>query len=169
MCVSFKLHVALCSTPVLILVMSSLYNQLRADIITALKARESEKATGLRTADAGIQRASMDTEAAIDDALVISTMRKAVKNMTDANVEFAKAGRQDLVDNNDKEIVWLEAYLPAQITGDKLEAIVVDALAKSGAQTKREMGKVMGLLKSHPEAGLIDFGAASEIIQSKLV
>ena len=111
----------------------------------------------------------MDTEAAIDDALVISTMRKAVKNMTDANVEFAKAGRQDLVDNNDKEIVWLEAYLPAQITGDKLEAIVVDALAKSGAQTKREMGKVMGLLKSHPEAGLIDFGAASKIIQSKLV
>lgn len=148
--------------------MSSLYQQLRADIITAMKARDSEKATGLRSADAAIQRVSMDSNVEIDDALVVSTLRKTVKNLKDANVEFAKANRNDLVEKNEQELVWLEAYLPAQIDGEKLEALVAEAIASAGATTKREMGKVMGQLKQHPDAGLIDFGAASKLIQSKL-
>jgi uncharacterized protein len=148
--------------------MSSLYQQLRADIITAMKARDSEKATGLRSADAAIQRVSMDSNVEIDDALVVSTLRKTVKNLTDANLEFAKAGRQDLIDKNEQEIGWLEGYLPAQITGDKLAALVDAAVVSTGATTKREMGKVMGQLKQHPDASLIDFGAASKMIQAKL-
>lgn len=165
---SCKFPVALLPRIVQFFDMSSLYEQLRADIITSMKARDSEKTTGLRTADAAIKRAEMDTNATIDDALVVSTLRKAVKNMQDANTEFAKAGRDDLVQNNLKEIAWLEVYLPAQITGEKLEGIVGEAIAQTGAETKREMGKVMGVLKSHPDAGLIDFGAASKLIQSKL-
>lgn len=148
--------------------MSSLYPQLRADIISAMKARDSEKATALRTADAAIQRAAMDTNAEIDDSLVIATLRKAVKNMSDANAEFAKADRQDLVANNNREIAWLEGYLPAQITGEKLEALVSEAITRTGATSKREMGQVMGVLKGHPDAGLIDFGAASKLIQARL-
>lgn len=148
--------------------MSSLYQQLRADIITAMKARDSVKATGLRSADAAIQRVSMDSNVEIDDALVVSTLRKTVKNLKDANVEFAKANRNDLVEKNEQELVWLEAYLPAQIDGEKLEVLVAEAIASAGATTKREMGKVMGQLKQHPDAGLIDFGAASKLIQSKL-
>ena len=148
--------------------MSSLYQQLRADIITAMKARDSEKSTGLRSADAAIQRVSMDSNVEIDDALVVSTLRKSVKNLKDANVEFAKANRNDLVEKNEQELVWLEAYLPAQITGEKLEGLVAEAIASVGATTKREMGQVMGQLKQHPDAGLIDFGAASKLIQSRL-
>lgn len=148
--------------------MSTLYEQLRADIITAMKARDSEKATGLRSADAAIQRVSMDSNVDIDDALVVTTLRKTVKNLKDANVDFAKAGRDDLVANNEREITWLEVYLPAQITGEKLEALVAEAVSATGATTKREMGKVMGQLKQHPDAGLIDFGAASKLIQSRL-
>ena len=148
--------------------MSSLYQQLRADIITAMKARDSEKATGLRSADAAIQRVSMDSNVEIDDALVVSTLRNTEKNFKDATVEFAKANRIDLVEKNEQELVWLEAYLPAQIDGEKLEVLVAEAIASAGATTKREMGKVMGQLKQHPDAGLIDFGAASKLIQSKL-
>lgn len=148
--------------------MSSLYQQLRADIITAMKARDSEKATGLRSADAAIQRVSMDSNVDIDDALVVTTLRKTVKNLTDANADFTKAGRNDLVAKNEQEIGWLEVYLPAQITGEKLEALVTEAIAAAGATTKREMGKAMGQLKQHPDAGLIDFGAASKLIQARL-
>jgi hypothetical protein len=148
--------------------MSSIYQQLRADIIAAMKARDSEKATGLRSADAAIQRVSMDSNVEIDDALVVTTLRKTVKNLRDANADFAKAGRDDLVTKNEQEIGWLEVYLPAQITGEKLEALVAEAMAATGATTKREMGKVMGQLKQHPDAGLIDFGAASKLIQSRL-
>lgn len=148
--------------------MSSIYSSLRADIIAAMKARDSVKATALRTADAAIQRAAMDTNAEIDDALTVATLRKAVKNLTDANVDFAKAGRVDLVTANEAEIGVLSVYLPQQITGEKLEAMVVATIAAVGATSRKEMGKVMGQLKGRPDASLIDFGAASKMIAARL-
>ncbi len=149
--------------------MSSIYETFRADIITAVKARDSATALILRTNDGAIQRVASDANVPIDDALVIATLRKSVKNLQAAIVEFAKAGRTDLVDANNAEIAIIEKYLPAQIDGAKLEAIVTETIAATGATTKKEMGKVIGALKQHPDAGLIDFGAASKIIQSKLV
>lgn len=148
--------------------MATTYETLRADIIVAMKARDSATATILRTADAAIQRASMDLNKDIDEALVIATLRKSVKNLKDANTEFAKGGRDDLIAANDAEIAILSKYLPQEIEGEKLEALVDQALADTGAQTRKEMGKVIGALKKSPEADLINFGSASKLIQSKL-
>ena len=144
------------------------YERLRADIITAMKARDTATATALRTMDAAIQRASMDTSKPIDEALTIATFRKAVKNLTDARAEFEKGGRADLVAVNTTEINILEKYLPAGLDAAKLDALVSEVIAATGATSKKEMGKVIGALKQRPEAGLIDFGAASKIIQAKL-
>lgn len=148
--------------------MATTYEKLRADIIAAMKSRDSVTATSLRTADAAIQRAAMDQNKPIDEALVIATLRKAVKNLTDANVEFTKGGRADLVAANETEIKVLEKYLPQGIDGAKLEALIAAAIQETGAQSKKEMGKVIGALKKLPEAGLIDFGAASKLVQAKL-
>src|SRR5688572_10379482 len=92
--------------------MPTIYENLRADIITAMKARDAATALALRTADAAIQRASMDTAKPIDDALVTTTLRKAVKNLSDAKTEFQKGGRADLVAANEAEMRILEKYLP---------------------------------------------------------
>jgi uncharacterized protein YqeY len=148
--------------------MPTIYEQLRADIITAVKARDSATATALRSADAAVQRASMDLSKPIDDALVISTVRKGVKNLADARLEFEKGGRPDLVAANDVEIKLLEKYLPKGIDGAKLDAMIADAIKESGAQSRKDMGKVMGILKQKPEAPLIDFSAVSKLIQAKL-
>lgn len=148
--------------------MASTYETLRADIIVSMKARDSVTTTALRTADAAIKRAAMDANKEIDEALVITTMRKAVKNLTDANVEFAKGGRADLVTANEAEIRILEKYLPKGLDAAKVEELIVAAIASTGAQSKKEMGKVIGALKQHPDAALIDFGAASKIVQAKL-
>ncbi len=148
--------------------MATLYEQLRADIVTAMKARDAATALALRTADAGIQRASMDLSKPIDDALVVGTLRKAVKNLADAKVEFERGGRPDLVLANETEIRLLEKYLPRGIDGARLEALVAEAIQESGAQSRKEMGKVIGALKKRPEAALIDFAAASKLIQAKL-
>jgi len=148
--------------------MATLYETLRADVIVAMKARDSATATALRTADAAIQRASMDTAKPIDDGLVIATVRKAVKNLADAKEEFAKGGRADLVAANEAEIKILEKYLPAGLDAAKLEALVTEAIAETGAQSKKEMGKVIGALKKRPEAGLIDFSQVSKLVQAKL-
>jgi uncharacterized protein YqeY len=144
------------------------YEQLRADIITAMKARDTATATALRTMDAAIQRAAMDASKPIDEALVIATFRKAVKNLSDARAEFEKGGRADLVAANTAEITILEKYLPKGLDAAKLEALVVETIAATGATSKKEMGKVIGALKQRPEAALIDFGAVSKLVQAKL-
>ena len=149
--------------------MATTYETLRADIIIAMKARDGVTATILRTADAAIQRASMDTNQPIEEDLVIASLRKGVKNLKDANVEFTRGGRADLVATNDIEIGVLSKYLPPGIEGEKLEALILAAIAETGAQSKKEMGKVIGALKKLPEAGLIDFGAVSKSIQLKLI
>lgn len=148
--------------------MATIYEQLRADIVTAVKARNSATAVSLRTADAAIQRASMDQSKPIDDALVTATLRKAVKNLSDAKAEFERGGRADLVQANETEIRLLEKYLPKGIDGARLEALIADAIRESGAQSRKEMGKVIGVLKKGPDAALIDFGAASKLVQAKL-
>ena len=78
------------------------------------------------------------------------------------------SGRADLVAINTAEIKILEKYLPAGLDAAKLDALVTEVIAATGATSKKEMGKVIGALKQRPEAGLIDFGAVSKIIQAKL-
>ncbi len=87
--------------------MATVYETLRADIIAAMKARDTARATALRTMDAAIQRAALDANKPIDDALSLTALRKAVKNLTDARTEFEKGGRADLVAANTAEIAFL--------------------------------------------------------------
>ncbi|HEX7631678.1 MAG TPA: GatB/YqeY domain-containing protein [Lacunisphaera sp.] len=148
--------------------MPTTYDTIRADIVTAMKARDTATTTALRTMDAAIKRAAMDANKDIDEALVIATVRKAVKNLSDARAEFEKGGRADLVAANNAEIAILEKYLPKGLDQAKLEAIVAEVIAATGAASKKEMGKVIGALKQRPEAPLIDFGAVSKLIQAKL-
>jgi hypothetical protein len=149
--------------------MPTIYETLRADIVTAMKARDTAATTALRSADAAIKRAAMEAnKEPPEDALVIATLRKAVKNLNDAKVEFEKGGRADLVAANDAEIRLLEKYLPKGLDAARVDALIAEAIAETGAQTKKDMGKVIGALKKRPEAPLIDFAAVSKAVQAKL-
>ena len=158
---------ARCVSPVAF-TMPTIYETLRADIVTAMKARDSATTTALRTADAAIKRSAMDANKDIDDAMVIATIRKAVKNLTDAKADFEKGGRADLVAANEAEIRVLEKYLPQGLDAARLEALIAEAIQETGAQSKKDMGKVIGALKKRPEAAAIDFGAVSKLVQAKL-
>lgn len=148
--------------------MPTLYETLRADIVTAMKARDATTTTSLRTADAAIKRAAMDANKDVDDAMVVATLRKAVKNLADAKTEFAKGGRADLVAANDTEIRVLEKYLPQALDPAKVDALIAAAIQETGAQSKKDMGRVIAALKQKPEAGQIDFSVVSKLVQAKL-
>lgn len=148
--------------------MASIYETLRADIVAAMKARDATTTTALRTADAAIKRAAMDANKEVDDALAIATLRKAVKNLADANAEFAKGGRSDLIAANETEIKVLEKYLPKGLEAAQVDALIAAAIQETGATSKKDMGKVIGALKKRPEAALIDFAAVSKAVQAKL-
>jgi uncharacterized protein len=143
--------------------MSKIYAQLRADVVTAVKARQSDRALALRTADGAIQRAALDERTTISDELVISVLRKAVKDLENAKEPFARGGRADLVRQNEREIEWLEVYLPAQIPEAELRTLVRTVIEESGAESAKDLGKVMGALKRHPRSAEIDFGLVSRI------
>ncbi len=110
----------------------------------------------------------MDANVEIDDALVLTTLRKAVKNLTDAKAEFAAGGRADLVAANDAEIRILERYLPRALPPEQVEALLTEAIRSSGATSRKELGKVIAALKLRPEAAQLDFGAISRQLQSRL-
>lgn len=148
--------------------MSTLYARLRADIVVAMKAQDRARAALLRTNDAAIQRAAMDANVPIDDALVVSTLRKVVKTLAAANEEFAKGGRDDLIAANLTEIAVVEGYLPQTLAGAELEAVLTEAVQMTGASGKRDLGKVMAWLKQHARAGDIDLGAAGKALQARL-
>ena len=145
--------------------MPTIYETLRADIITAMRARDSITITALRTADAAIKRTSMDLNKEIDDPLTIGTVRKAVKNLADAKVEFEKGGRADLVAANEAEIRILEKYLPKGIEGAQLDALIAAAIQETGPG--RKMGRVLGALKKLPEA--VDWRVASKLVAETAV
>jgi len=148
--------------------MASLYETLRADIIVAMKAKDSATTTALRSADAAIKKVSIDTNKDIDDPMVIAVIRKSVKNLADANIEFEKGNRADLIAANVQEIKVLEKYLPAALDPARLEALIAECITESGAASKKEMGKVIAALKKRPEAAIIDFGSVSKLLQAKL-
>src|SRR5580698_9341567 len=120
--------------------MSAIYDKFRADVVAAMKNRDKAATLSLRTLDAAVQRSAMDLNQPIDDNLVVATLRKSIKNLTEAKAEFAKGGRQDLVDANDAEIRLLEKYLPTGLGAARLEALVAEAIATTGAQSRKEMG-----------------------------
>ncbi len=148
--------------------MPTLYENLRSDIIATMKARDAATLMALRTADAAIKRAAMDADKEIDDALVIATLRRAVKNLADAKLEFGKGGRADLVAANETEMRTLERYLPRGLDPARIEVLIAGAIQETGAASKKDMGKVIGALKKLPEAGLLDFGDVSKRVQAKL-
>ena len=73
-----------------------------------------------------------------------------------------------MVTANEIEIKVLQKYLPAGLDAAKIEALITEAIASTGATTKKEMGTVIGALKSHPDSALIDFGAVRKLVQAKL-
>jgi len=84
---------------------------------------------------------------------VLATFRKAVKNLTDARTEFEKGGRADLVAANTAEIAILAKYLPAGLDAAKLEALVVEVIAATGATTKRTWARSLARSSSAPRPG----------------
>ena len=109
----------------------------------------------------------MDERIVIDDASVISTIEKMIKQRKDSISQFEKAGRDDLVAVEAAEMVILQAYMPAQMSDAEVQAAVTAAVAATGAAGPQDMGKVIGLLKGQL-AGKADMGKVSGLVKAAL-
>ncbi len=93
--------------------------------------------------NAALKNKQIDKRRPLTTEEVIETVRSLIKQRKDSIEQFTKGGRQDLVDKETAEIAVLEAYLPKQLAREELEAMIRDAIAQTGAQGARDMGKVM--------------------------
>ncbi len=144
-----------------------LRDRIDADTKVALKAGAKDKVSTLRMLNAALKNKEIDKRRPLTEEEVIETVRSLIKQRKDSIEQFAKGGRQDLVDKETAEVAVLETYLPQQLAREELEAIVRDAITQTGAQGARDMGKVMKALIPMV-GGRADGKLLSELVKNAL-
>lgn len=133
----------------------------------AMKAKEKEKLGTIRMMMAAIKQREVDERIELDDAQVLQILDKMVKQRRDSIEAFDKAGRDDLSVIEQRETLIIQEYLPQQLTETEINQLIDQAIAETGAQGMKDMGKLMGILRPQLQ-GRADIGAASGIIKAKL-
>jgi len=126
----------------------SLNAQIKNDIKEAMRAKETVKRDTLRNIQASVKQVEVDERRDVTDSDVEAILMKYMKQREDAKAQFADAGRDDLVAKEDAEIAIVKAYLPEPMDDTELESILKEVIASVGAQSMKDMGKVMGAAKS---------------------
>jgi uncharacterized protein YqeY len=146
----------------------SLKDQITEDMKSAMRAKETARLGTIRLLLAAIKQREVDDRIVLDDAAVIATVEKMIKQRKDSISQFEKAGRDDLVAVESAEMTILQAYLPAQMSDAEVQAAVAAAVASTGATGPQDMGKVIGVLKAQL-AGKADMGKVSGLVKAALV
>ena len=145
-----------------------LREKILADIKSAMVSKDTVKLNTLRFLNAQIKNKEIDsrpTPITGDD--VMAVVKKLVKQRKESIDQFTAAGRMDLADQESAELKVLEAYLPAQMSKEQIEILVMDVIAATGAKTIKDMGTVMKEAQARA-AGSADGKMISEVIKSKL-
>ena len=125
----------------------SLKGQITEDMKTAMKAGDKERLKVVRLMLAAIKQIEVDKRIELDDVAALAVLTKMVKQRRDSIEQFEKGNREDLANIERAEITVLEGYLPEQLGADDLATLVDEVIQASGAESIRDMGKVMGQIK----------------------
>jgi len=137
------------------------------DMKSAMRAGEKERLGAIRLILAAIKQREVDERITLDDGQVLAVLEKMIKQRKEAITQFESGGRADLVAKEQAEVTVLQSYLPAQMSDAEIDALIAEAVFASGATSIKDMGKVMGIVKSKAQ-GRADMGAVSARIKQKL-
>lgn len=147
--------------------MADLKTRITDDVKTAMRAGEKQRLAALRLIQAAIKQKEVDDRTDLDDPQVLAILDKMAAQRRDSIAQFEKGGRDDLVAREKFELDIIRAFLPAPLTGSELDEVIAAVLDKSGAQSIRDMGKVMGLLRAEIQ-GRADMGKVSARVKQRL-
>ncbi len=145
----------------------SLKEQIKNDIKEAMRAKDTAKRDTLRNLNAAIKQIEVDERRELSDTDVEAVLMKYAKQREDAKVQFADAGRDDLVAKEEAELAIVKSYLPEPLDEAELEAIIKEIIAQTGAQSIKDMGKVMGAAKAKV-GSRADGGTISKMVKGLL-
>src|SRR5579862_7749302 len=124
----------------------------------AMRSGEKERLGAIRMITAAIKQREVDERITLDDAQVIAVLEKMIKQRKESLTQFQAGNRPDLVDKESAEIALLQGYMPAQLSGAEIDALIGDAIAATGAASVKDMGKVMSIIKAKAQ-GRADMAA----------
>ena len=147
--------------------MSELQQRINDDVKTAMRGRDKNRLGVLRLITAAFKQKEVDERIELDDTMVLAIMDKMAKQIRDSIQQFEQAGRDDLVAKEAFELEIIQEYLPTQLTEDGISRIIAESIEASGAESAKDMGKVMSLLKSRLQ-GRADMGKVSGLVKQQL-
>ena len=147
--------------------MSQLKQLITDDMKLALKAQDKSALKAIRMILGAIKQKEIDERIELNDGQVMAVIQKMVKQRKDSISQFSEAGRKDLVDVEEEELSIINNYMPKQLSESEIEAAVIKAISDTGANSMKDMGKLMGILKGQLD-GQADMGQVSQLIKSKL-
>lgn len=118
-------------------------DKLQEDLKAAMREKDTVRKNVVQLIKAGVLQYEKDNKTTLDDEGVLGVIAKQLKQRRDSLPDYEKSGREDLIAQLKREMELLMEYLPAQLTHDELVEIVKDAIAKTGASSIKDMGKVM--------------------------
>ena len=145
----------------------TLKERISEDMKTAMRSGDKDRLAVIRLLQAAIKQREVDERITLDDAQITAVLEKMIKQRKESIVAFEKGARADLVAKEAAEIAVLQPYLPAQLSDAELDVLIVEAIGATGATSIKDMGKVMGIVKSKA-AGKADMGAVGARIKAKL-
>ncbi|MDX1452946.1 MAG: GatB/YqeY domain-containing protein [Oleiphilaceae bacterium] len=133
----------------------------------AMRARDKQRLGTLRLIMAEFKRIEVDERIELDDARILAVLDKMIKQRRDSITQYEAADRHDLADVEKAELKVIEEFLPAALSDDEIAVLLEAAVAESGAESVRDMGKVMAILKPQLQ-GRADVGAVSQLVKKRL-
>lgn len=146
---------------------SAIKERLNDAVKEAMKAKDKDRLTVLRMATSAFKQIEVDERIELDDTRVLAVIEKLIKQRKESAEQFTQGGREDLATKERAEIVVLQEFLPAALSAEELQQIIRDTIAETGAQSAKDMGKVMTAIKPKVQ-GRADMSALSQQIKSLL-
>jgi len=147
--------------------MDLLTDRIKEDMKASMKGGDKARLGVIRLILAAIKQVEVDERIQLDNDRVILVLDKMLKQRRESIRQFADAGRHDLVAIEEAEILVIQDFLPQALSEAEIDAMVSDAVTESGAESVKDMGKVMGLLKAKMQ-GRADMSVVSAKIKTAL-
>ena len=146
-------------------------NRISETLKAAMKAKDTKRVSTLRLVNAAINERDIALRGKgkdkADEEEVLDILTKMVKQREESSRMYREAGRDELEAQGLEEIEIIREFLPQQLSAEEAEAAVAEVIAETGAESLRDMGKVMGLLKERYR-GQLDMGVVGPLVKSKL-
>jgi uncharacterized protein YqeY len=142
-------------------------DRVQSDVTTAAKARDQQRLGTLRLVLDALRKEAKEARGELDEQAEIAVLNRERKRRAEAAEAYRKGDREDLARAEEAEAVVIEEYLPEQISDEELETLVSEALAESGAQSPKEMGKVMSVVMPKV-SGRAEGKRVSDLVREKL-